>query len=200
MKALQIDLLSISVLGIFVLLGIIAVMIYWKFLRQSKGAFTVSPIDNDILNALEKLRQEIASKSQIAETPDAFLNEVKKLHEEMESRFKELGTSVSVLNEVEKLRQDFDVRFGAKFSNQAFTSDDAFAFFYAVSNSLERFDHDISSEPDVDVDVIREAQGYVAILRLIISWAQANGRDGIKTDAEEYLNAAQRTLEKAKAT
>ncbi len=107
----------------------------------------------------------------------------------------------SILDEVRKLRTEFESRFGAKFSNFVFGPDDASAFFYAVSNSLERFNDDISGMgEDTDIDPVREAQGYVVIVQLILSWAQANGRDAIKVRAEEFLDAAKSMLEKAKAT
>jgi hypothetical protein len=190
-NSLTIDLLSLSVLGIFVLLMIIAVMIYLK-LRPSKVELAMPRLEREILDEVRALRQDLRSKPPTS--PHMMDNQ-----RDRNSRFKESSTLTNLQLEMEKLHQDFELRFGAKFSNQAFGPDDAFAFFYAVSNSLERFDHDISSQRDIDVDIIREAQGYMAILRLILSWAQANGRDGIKAKAEEFLNAAEKVLEKAKA-
>jgi len=181
---LQIDLLSLSVLGIFALLCVIAAILL-KSLRPSEVKGSTPPIEDDILEEVKRLRQDIIPRLQATSSIDAFLEEIRKVRLELESRFQEL----------EKLRQDFESRFGAKFSKQGFTADDAYPFFLAVSNSLNRFDRD--RESGVGSNLITEAKGYVAILRLILSWAQANGDDGVKRKAEEFLEAAESTLERA---
>jgi len=158
------------------------------------------PMTNgDLLNEVKKHFQDLEAKLQTGGTTESVLNEVKAMRQDLESKYEVRDATNSVLDEVKKLRTEFQSRFGAKFSNKVFGPDEAFAFFYAVSNSLERFEEDMSSVRDEDIDIIREAEGYVAIVQLILSWAQANGQDSIKAKAEEFLNAAKNTLEKARA-
>lgn len=100
-----------------------------------------------------------------------------------------------ILEEVKKLQDEFGARFGAKFSKEGFTSDQAYPFFLAANNSLNRFDKE--RETGLSSNALTEAKGYVALARLVLSWAQANGEDGIKRKAEEFLGAANQALERA---
>lgn len=131
----------------------------------------------------------------MAQAENEVFNEIKKLREDMESKFQSAGSTSDVLDEIRKLHQDFESRFGAKFSKEGFTSDDAYPLFLAFSNSLNRFDRERVG--GLGSNVVTEAKGYVAIVRLVLSWAQANGEDGVKAKAEDFLNAAKENLERA---
>jgi hypothetical protein len=153
------------------------------------------PMTNgDLLNEVKKHFQDLEAKLQTGGTTESVLDEIKAMRQDLEAKYEKRDTN-SVLDEVRKLRAEFESRFGTKFSNQGFTADDAYPFFLAISNSLNRFGRE--KEIGLGSNPITEAKGYVGILRLILSWAQANGEDGIKIKAEEFLEAAQRTLEKA---
>jgi hypothetical protein len=186
---LEADLLSISVFGILALVAIIAVMIYFK-LRTPKVEPAMPRIEREILDEVKALREDLRIKP---ETPTSI--EIKGSPPEGDSRFKDSSTLANLQLEIEKLRQDFVLRFGAKFSKQEFTADDAYPFFLAVSNALSRFESE--RERGTGSNSIIEAKGYVAILHLILSWAQANGDEGVKRKAEEFLVAANSALESA---
>lgn len=171
-NSLTIDLLSLSVLGILVMLAIIAVIVYFKFQRPSKEKQTI-----------------------VTQPENEVVNEITRLREDMKSKFQSAGSTSDVLDEVRKLHQDFESRFGAKFSKEGFTSDDAYSLFLAFSNSINRFDRDRVG--GLGSNVVTEAKGYVAMARLVLSWAQANGEDGVKAKAEDFLNAAKENFERA---
>jgi hypothetical protein len=100
-----------------------------------------------------------------------------------------------LLDEIKKLRDEFEARFGMRFSKEGFTTDEAYPFFLAARNSLNRFDKERGRGSGSNV--LTEARGFVAMARLILSWAQANGEEGVKGKAEEFLEAANETLERA---
>jgi hypothetical protein len=103
----------------------------------------------------------------------------------------------SILQELKGLRKDLEDRFGFKFSDHGFNESDAFPFFFAVANALHRFERD-SREGETGRDSITEARGYVAILNLILSWAEANRIEGVKRKAEELLTRSEEILKKTK--
>ena len=102
----------------------------------------------------------------------------------------------NTLEEIKALRQDLEAIYGVKFSREHFTQDDAFAFFLAVENSLHRFDRESKTRNTSPHDLITEAKGYVAILQLILSWAEANKHEGVKWKATELLQHAESTYKK----
>jgi uncharacterized protein YoxC len=186
---------SIIAIGVASVALLVAVFPHLRYRKGARPTIT----NGDLLNEVTKHFQDLESKLQTGGATESVLDEVKAMRQDLESKYERRDATNSVLDEVKKLRTEFQSRFGAKFSNKVFGPDEAFAFFYAVSNSLERFEEDMSSVRDEDIDIIREAEGYVAIVQLVLSWAQANGQDSIKAKAEEFLNAAKNTLEKAKA-
>jgi hypothetical protein len=180
-------------LSVIASLALIVAVLFYLLLRKRDGP---TP---DFLDEMKRLFQDLESKLQTSGATESMLDEVKAMRQDLESKYGKSDAMDAVLDEVRKLRTKFEAQFGAKFSDYVFGPDDALAFFYAVGNSLEKLEEDMSSVKDEDVDIIREAEGYIAILRLILSWAQANGRDSIRAKAEEFLRAAENTLEKARA-
>jgi hypothetical protein len=180
-------------LSVIASLALIVAVLFYLLLRKRDGP---TP---DFLDEMKRLFQDLESKLQTSGATESMLDEVKAMRQDLESKYGKSDAMDAVLDEVRKLRTKFEAQFGAKFSDYVFGPDDALAFFYAVGNSLERLEEDMSSVKDEDVDIIREAEGCIAILRLILSWAQANGRDSIRAKAEEFLRAAENTLEKARA-
>lgn len=187
--------MSVIAIVIASLALLVTVLLYLRLRRGNRPTIT----NGDLLNEVKKHFRDLESKLQTGGATESVLKEVKAMRQDLESKYEKRDASGGVLDEVRKLRREFDSRFGTKFSNYVFEPDDAFAFFYAVSSSLERFEHDLSAVEDTDIDIIREAEGYVAIVQLLLSWAQANGRDSIRAKAEEFLKAAKGTLEKARA-
>ena len=180
-------------LSVIASLALIVAVLFYLLLRKRDGP---TP---DFLDEMKRLFQDLESKLQTSGATESMLDEVKAMRQDLESKYGKSDAMDAVLDEVRKLRTKFEAQFGAKFSDYVFGPDDALAFFYAVGNSLEKLEEDMSSVKDEDVDIIREAEGCIAILRLILSWAQANGRDSIRAKAEEFLRAAENTLEKARA-
>jgi len=99
------------------------------------------------------------------------------------------------LEEIKALRQDLEARFEVKFSEKIFSEDDAFSLFLAVGNSLHRFDRGSRLRGD-DPDLVVEAKGYIAILKLLLSWAESNRNEGIRRKAKEYLERAENTYQR----
>lgn len=152
-----------------------------------------------VLDEIKAMRQGLESKLQTIDvttggTKDA-LNEVKAMCQDLRTRHEEIDTADNVLDAVREFRTEFESRFGTKFSNQGFTADEAFPLFLAINRSLTRFDSDIRT--GLVSNVTTEAKGHVAMLRLILSWAQANDEEGVRMKAEESLKAAQEILDRA---
>jgi len=113
-------------------------------------------------------------------------------------KLKPAESSEIILQELKGLRHDLEARLGVKFSDRGFTESDAFSFFFAVDNALNRFDTESTQDKgDVD-DLLTEARGHVAIVGLVLSWAEANQREGIKRQAKELLARAESTLQRIK--
>jgi len=102
-----------------------------------------------------------------------------------------------ILEELKGLRHDLEARFGVRFSDKGFSEADVFPFFFAVANALHRFERD-NREGEMGRDSITEARGYVAILNLILSWAEANRIEGVKRKAMELLTRSEEILQKTK--
>jgi len=113
------------------------------------------------------------------------------------SEWRAKPSSGEIVSELKGLRRDLETRFGIKFSDKGFSENDAFSLFFAVANALHRFERD-SREGETGRDSITEARGYVAILNLILSWAEVNRLEGVKRKAEELLARSEEVLKKTK--
>lgn len=104
-----------------------------------------------------------------------------------------------ILQELKALRSEW-AKLSIRFSGQGFNEDDIPAFLLAVANALHRFDREttLREEGADEGDLLTEAQGYVAILGLALSWAEANKKDGMKMRANELLEHADIILERLK--
>lgn len=105
----------------------------------------------------------------------------------------------AILQEIKALRNEWD-RLRVRFSGQGFNEDDVPAFLLAVANALHRFDREttLNEEGADEGDLLTEAQGYVAILGLALSWAEANKKEGMRMKANELLEHADAILVRLK--
>jgi len=136
-----------------------------------------------------QVRQDLESKPETA-VSDAILGRIGVLDQNMEARFKEMGAQVNATNAVEKLRQEIETRFSIRFDKEAFTEGDLFSFLFTVSQALYRFDNYTRSK-EGDENLRTEARGYIAILRLAMAWARANGNEMVRKRVTEILPRAE---------
>jgi hypothetical protein len=107
--------------------------------------------------------------------------------------------SADILQELKALRAEW-ARLSVRFLGEGFTEDDGPAFLLAVANAIHRFDTEtrLRREGGDEGDLLTEAQGYVAILGLALSWAEANKNEGMRMRAKELLQRADTILQRVK--
>ena len=178
--------MSIMAIGVASVAFLVAVFTYLLHRKRDRQTIT----NGDLLNEVKKLFQTLESKLQTLGATERVLNEVKAMRQDLEAKYEKRDTTSSVSDEVEKLRREIELRFSIRFDKEAFTENDLFSFLFTVSQALYRFDRDTRSR-EGDENLRTEARGYIAILRLAMAWARANGNEMVRKKVTEILPRAE---------